>query len=75
MHSALRELPRRGRGRSQEASASLQFDGWQPDSRVGRRHTVRGSSIRQSIRLLTEGLRVRVPPPELEAGRWAGLGI
>ncbi len=26
---------------------------------------IRGSSIRQSIRLLTEGLWVRVPPPEL----------
>ena len=31
--------------------------------------TVRGSSIRQSIRLLIEGLWVRVPPPELHVRR------
>ena len=31
--------------------------------------TVRGSSIRQSIRLLIEGLWVRVPPPELDSSK------
>src|SRR5437588_149894 len=37
-----------------------------PDSSNG---LIRGSSIRQSVRLLTEKLWVRVPPPELSSER------
>src|SRR4051794_4290504 len=65
---AVRELPRGGRGRSPRRGG-LRCWARLPITRRGEpfrgSSSFRGSSIRQSIRLLIEGLWVRVPPPEL----------
>src|SRR3954452_10305915 len=63
MRARLLELPRGDRGRREDPF--LRCGDPPVDYRVVQ--TVRGSSIRQSERLLTVRLWVRVPPPELQA--------
>ena len=63
MRATVRELPRDGRGRAASAAGRSTIAG---STFEGHRS---GVAQRQSIRLLTEGLWVRIPPPELHEAR------